>query len=99
MQGRHLEDFKNQSAPSVPIIKHPDVRRNLLWMKSYVDGMRSFFHYLISCATRGALEESEEKREYFTDLFDMLTPSIKDYLATRGHEVCIQAIQVYGGAG
>ncbi len=98
-QGRNLEDFKNQSAPSVPIIKHPDVRRNLLWMKSYVDGMRSFFHYLISCATRGALEETEEKREYFADLFDMLTPSIKDYLATRGHEVCIQAIQVYGGAG
>ena len=29
----------------------------------------------------------------------MLTPSIKDYLAVRGHEVCIQAIQVYGGAG
>ncbi len=98
-QGRNLEDFKNQSAPSVPIIKHPDVRRNLLWMKSYVDGMRSFFHYLISCATKGALEETEEKREYFADLFDMLTPSIKDYLAVRGHEVCIQAIQVYGGAG
>jgi hypothetical protein len=99
LQGRNLEDFKNQSAPSVPIIKHPDVRRNLLWMKSYVDGMRSFFHYLISCATKGTLEETDEKREYFADLFDMLTPSIKDYLATRGHEVCIQAIQVYGGAG
>ena len=29
----------------------------------------------------------------------MLTPIIKDYLAVRGHEVCIQAIQVFGGAG
>ena len=29
----------------------------------------------------------------------MLTPSIKDYLAVKGHEVCVQAIQVYGGAG
>lgn len=99
IQGRNLEDFKDQSAPSVPIIKHPDVRRNLLWMKSYVNGMQSFFHYLTSCATRGALGETEEERERFADLFDMLTPSIKDYLAVRGHEVCIQAIQVYGGAG
>ena len=99
IQGRNLEDFKDHSAPSVPIIKHPDVRRNLLWMKSYVDGMHSFFHYLTSCATRGALGETEEERERFADLFDMLTPSIKDYLAVRGHEVCIQAIQVYGGAG
>jgi hypothetical protein len=29
----------------------------------------------------------------------MLTPLIKDYLGVRGHEVCIQAIQVFGGAG
>lgn len=98
-QGRNLEDFKDHSAPSVPIIKHPDVRRNLLWMKSYVNGMHSFFYYLTSCATRGALGKTEEERERFGDLFDMLTPSIKDYLAVRGHEVCIQAIQVYGGAG
>ena len=99
IQGRDLADFKDRSAPSVPIIKHPDVRRNLLWMKSYVDGMRSFFHYLVSCSAKGEIAENEEEREYFADLFDMLTPSIKDYLAVRGHEVCIQAIQVFGGAG
>jgi alkylation response protein AidB-like acyl-CoA dehydrogenase len=99
IQGRALENFQNHSAPSVPIIKHPDVRRNLLWMKSYVNGMHSFFHYLTVCATRGELGKTPEERERFGDLFDMLTPSIKDYLAVRGHEVCIQAIQVYGGAG
>jgi len=99
VQGRALEDFQNHTAPSVPIIKHPDVRRNLLWMKSYVNGMHSFFHYLSACATRGALGETLQERERYGDLFDMLTPSIKDYLAVRGHEVCIQAIQVYGGAG
>ena len=99
VQGRNLEDFKDHAASSVPIIKHPDVRRNLLWMKSYVNGMQSFFHYLSTCATIGALGETPEEREKFGDLFDMLTPSIKDYLAVKGHEVCVQAIQVYGGAG
>ncbi len=99
VQGRNLEDFKDHSAPSVPIIKHPDVRRNLLWMKSYVNGMQSFFHYLSYCATRGIVGETPEDREKYGDLFDMLTPSIKDYLSVKGHEVCIQAIQVYGGAG
>ena len=99
IQGRKLEDFKDHSAPSVPIIEHPDVRRNLLWMKSYVNGMQSFFHYLSYCATRGVVGETPEEREKYGDLYDMLTPSIKDYLAVKGHEVCIQAIQVYGGAG
>jgi alkylation response protein AidB-like acyl-CoA dehydrogenase len=43
VQSRDLADFANPDAQAVSIIHHPDVRRNLLWMKSYVDGMRSFF--------------------------------------------------------
>lgn len=99
LQGRDLASFANPAAPSVAIISHPDVRRNLLWMKSYVDGMRSFFYYMAMCRTRGILAESPEEREKYDDMFELLTPLIKDYLAVHGHEVCVQAIQVYGGAG
>jgi alkylation response protein AidB-like acyl-CoA dehydrogenase len=99
IQGRRLEDFMDRSAPFVPIIEHPDVKRNLLWMKSHVEGMRSFFQFLVSCSTKADLAAGLEERELYRDLFELLTPSIKDYLAVRGHEVCIQAIQVFGGAG
>jgi hypothetical protein len=99
IQGRDLENFADHNAPSVSIIKHPDVRRNLLWMKSYVDGMRSFFYYMTVIGTRGNIAEKEEDRERQTDLFSMLTPVVKEYMAKRGHEVCIQAIQIFGGAG
>ena len=99
IQGRDLENFADHGAPSVPIIKHPDVRRNLLWMKSYVDGMRSFFYYMTLIGTQGNIAEKEEDRVHHTDLFSMLTPVVKEYMAKRGHEVCIQAIQVFGGAG
>jgi hypothetical protein len=70
-----------------------------LWMKSYVDGMRSFFYYMVACRTRAELAESTDDRELNNDMFEMLTPLIKDYLSVHGHEVCIQAMQVYGGAG
>jgi hypothetical protein len=43
--------------------------------------------------------KDEKERRLYDDLFGMLTPIIKDYLAVHGHEVCIQAIQVFGGAG
>jgi 3-oxoacyl-(acyl-carrier-protein) synthase len=99
IQGRDLENFADHNAPSVSIIKHPDVRRNLLWMKSYVEGMRSFFYYMTVIGTRGNIAEKEEDRERQTDLFSMLTPVVKEYMAKRGHEVCIQAIQIFGGAG
>jgi len=99
IQGRDLENFMDHSAPSVAIIRHPDVRRNLLWMKSYVDGMRSFFYYMTRQATKALNSETESERERSGDLFSMLTPVVKDYMAVKGHEVCIQAIQVFGGAG
>jgi len=99
IQGRDLENFTNHAAPSVPIIKHPDVRRNLLWMKSYVSGMRSFFYYMANCRSKAETAGTDEAKERSGDIFNMLSPIIKDYLAVKGHEVCIQAIQVFGGAG
>lgn len=99
IQGRDMNDFFNREAPSVAIINHPDVRRMLLWMKSYVDGMRSLFYYTAACRSKAALAESGAEREFYADLYDFLTPVIKDYLSVHGHEVCVQAIQVYGGAG
>ena len=99
IQGRDLADFANHAAPSVPIIKHPDVRRNLMKMKSYVEGMRSFFYYTTEISMKVATAKTEEDREFNDDLFSLFTPIIKDYLAVKGHEVCIQAMQVYGGAG
>ena len=99
IQGRDLENFGDHGAPSVPIIKHPDVRRNLLWMKSYLEAMRSFFYYLVVCSTKEQIAENAEEREYYGEVFSMLTPIVKDYLAVKGHDVCIQGIQVHGGVG
>lgn len=99
VQGRDLADFANHEAPSVPIIKHPDVRRNLMWMKSYLDGMRSFFYYMTVCGTQAICAQTDEVREAANDMFELLTPLIKDFLSVKGHEICVQAIQVYGGAG
>ena len=87
------------TAPPVAIINHPDIRRNLLWMKSYVCGLRSFFQYTNLCAEKAKLAESEEERQLNSDLYELLTPLIKSYTANRSYEVCVQAMQVYGGAG
>ncbi len=99
IQGKDILSFGDASVPSVPIIKHPDVRRNLLWMKSLVDGMRSFFYYMGITAAKGLLSEDEKEAKKCSGIFDLLTPIVKEYLSFKGHEVCIQAMQVYGGAG
>jgi hypothetical protein len=99
IQGRDLADGKNAKAPSVPIIRHPDVRRMLLWMKAHVDGMRSFIYYVARCFDLAECAADEKERNRNDDLIALLTPLIKAYCAERGHDVCIEAMQVHGGCG
>ena len=99
LQGKDLESIMEPDAPQVPIIRHPDVRRMLLWMKAHVEGMRSFI-YLISSLIDGQMcTDDDQKKEYNQGLIDLLTPVIKSYCSDRGFEICAEAIQVHGGYG
>jgi alkylation response protein AidB-like acyl-CoA dehydrogenase len=99
LQGRDIEKGKDPQAPQVPIINHPDVRRMLLQMKAYVEGMRSFVYYVAYCFDRQATAESSAQKERYGGLIELLTPIIKAYCSERGQSVCEQAIQVHGGYG
>lgn len=99
LQGRALENIMDSSAPQVPIIQHPDVRRMLLWMKAHVEGIRSLMYYGTSLMESESTSDSEKEREYAKGLLDFLTPVIKAYCTDKGVEVCSQAIQVFGGYG
>ncbi len=99
IQGRDLEAGKDAEAPSVPIINHPDVRRMLLEMKAYVDGMRSFVHFVGQCLEKETLATNEDERIHYKGFGDLLTPLVKAYCAQRGFDQCVQAVQVYGGYG
>ena len=43
---------KGDSAPPVTIVKHPDVRRMLLWMKAHKDGFRALLYFCALCGDR-----------------------------------------------
>jgi alkylation response protein AidB-like acyl-CoA dehydrogenase len=98
-QGRNLLEMMNPDATSVAIIQHPDVRRMLLWMKAYVEGMRSFVYYLGSCFDRETIAADDDQREYWHGLIELLTPVVKAYCTDKCFEVCTQAVQTYGGYG
>ncbi|MFA5906966.1 MAG: acyl-CoA dehydrogenase family protein, partial [Desulfobacula sp.] len=81
----------------VAIIGHPDVKRMLLTMKSYTQGIRSILLYIARCQDK-ALAIPEKRQEY-QDLVDILIPVGKGYVTDRALEVCDMAIQVFGGYG
>jgi hypothetical protein len=99
IQGKHLLSGKNAEAPSVPIIQHPDVRRQLSFMKAYVDGMRSLIYYGGLAYDMEHLAVDEQQKERYEDLSAILTPIIKGYITDKAMEVTSYAVQVYGGYG
>jgi hypothetical protein len=99
VQGRHLLNMGDKSAPPVPIIQHPDVRRMLLSMKSYVEGMRSLIYYVGYCEDMKEMAESEEEKDRYQGIIDVLIPICKGYVTDRAFDVCNTGIQVFGGYG
>ncbi len=99
VQGRHLLNMLDKAAPSVPIIQHPDVRRMLMTMKVYVEGMRSLLYYVGHCEDRLHTAADPETKAKYQGLIDFLIPIAKAYVTDRSVDVCNLGVQVYGGYG
>ncbi len=92
-------NLKNPREGSVPIIQHPDVRRQLMIMKSYVEGFRSLIYYSGRCFDRMAVADNDEEKTKYQKRIEILTPIIKGYITNRALDVCSHGIQVHGGYG
>ena len=83
----------------VPIIQHPDVRRMLMTMKTYTEGMRSLLYYIAYCEDLKSLSKNSEEKERYQNRIDFLIPVAKSYVTDRSVDVCSIGIQVHGGYG
>ena len=95
LQGRDVTGAKNPDGPADPLIVHPDIRRNLMDQKSFVEGARAFTFwgaYLIDRAHKNDDAEAD-------GLISLMTPVIKGFLTDKGFEYATAAQQVYGGHG
>jgi len=98
-QGALIQHMKHPESPRVPIIRHPDVRRMLMFMKSSTEGLRALMHLGGYCIDRSRAAEAEEEKELFQGYADLLIPLCKSVGSDLGFRVCETAIQVYGGYG
>ncbi|MBU1340128.1 MAG: acyl-CoA dehydrogenase [Proteobacteria bacterium] len=98
VQGKSLT-ATTKDAPSVPLISHPDIRRILLTMKSYSEGMRSTLFYVGLLEDMVRISDSEEDQRKYQGLIDVLIPVAKGYITDRAFEMCSHGVQVFGGYG
>jgi hypothetical protein len=95
LQGRDVTGAKNPNGPADPIIVHPDVRRNLMDQKSFVEGARAFALWGATLIDRSHRQNDAEAEA----LISLLTPVIKGFLTDKGFETTVLAQQTLGGSG
>ena len=83
----------NPKEPPVPIIQHPDVRRQLIEMKSRIDLFRLA---MLEAATSADLSDADPD---LARLNAWMLPLIKNFGAELGFETAGKSILVLGGAG
>jgi alkylation response protein AidB-like acyl-CoA dehydrogenase len=99
VQGRALTGPANPHGDADPIIVHPDVRRMLMTMRAYVEGMRALAYWVGLLIDVEERETDPARREEATDLVALMTPVIKAFLTDVGFEVTNLGLQCYGGHG
>ena len=100
VQGPDLTRMTDKTAPRVPIINHPDVRRSLLTQKAYAEGLRALYLYAAAhqdpvCAqlVSGASPELAAR------IHELLLPVVKSAGSERSYACLAESLQVLGGSG
>ncbi|TKA97948.1 acyl-CoA dehydrogenase [Cereibacter changlensis] len=95
LQGRSVSGGATTSGPADPLIVHPDIRRNLMDQKSFVEGARAFTFWGAQLIDRSVRQGDAEAE----GMISLLTPVIKGFQTDKGFEMAVAAQQVFGGHG
>ncbi len=95
LQGRAVTGVENPRGPADPLIVHPDIRRNLMEQKSFVEGARALTFWAASLIDR-SVRQGDAAAE---GLVSLMIPVIKGFQTDKGFEMAVQAQQVFGGHG
>jgi hypothetical protein len=96
VQGRAIG---NVSAERAPIVRHPDVQRMLLSMRSRIEAMRALSLFAAASADRASHHPDAEERALGQRRVEVLTPVVKGWSSEVGNEITGLGLQVHGGMG
>ncbi|MBM3346104.1 MAG: acyl-CoA dehydrogenase [Betaproteobacteria bacterium] len=84
---------------SVPIVRHPDVRRMLMGMKANIEAMRA-----LGCTVAASMDiahrhPDKAERQKHQAFADLMIPVVKGWFTETGVEVASTGVQIHGGMG
>jgi len=94
LQGRDLA-----GGGTVPIIRHPDVRRMLMLMKSQTEAARALAYVVAAALDVAGRHPDAKLRQQNQAFVDLMIPVVKGWSTETGIEVASLGVQVHGGMG
>jgi hypothetical protein len=87
------------SRAAAPIIRHPDVRRMLMSMKSQIEAMRALAYVAAASLDLSDKHPDAAIRKQHKAFIELMIPVVKGWCSETATELCSTAVQVFGGMG
>jgi alkylation response protein AidB-like acyl-CoA dehydrogenase len=95
LQGKDLV----QGGKTVPIIRHPDVRRMLMLMKSQTEAARALAYVVAASMDMMHKASSKDEKMKHQGFVDLMIPVVKGWSTETGIDVASLGVQIHGGMG
>jgi alkylation response protein AidB-like acyl-CoA dehydrogenase len=92
-------DIGGRGHEPVPIIRHPDVRRMLMDMKSHTEAMRALCYSAAAAVDLARHHPDPMMRARHHGYLELITPVAKAWCTDQGFEMASLGVQVHGGMG
>ena len=92
-------DIAGTSSQSVPIIRHPDVRRMLMSMRARTEAMRALAYVVAASLDKSHHHPDEKERARQRAFVDLMIPVVKGWSTESAIDIASLGIQVHGGMG
>lgn len=88
-----------RGGPKVPILRHPDVRRMLMSMRSRVEAMRALAYVTAAAQDNAHGNPDPVQREAARAFADLMIPVVKGWSTESAIDIASLGVQVHGGMG
>ena len=95
-QGKSNE---NKNGDTDLIIKHADIRRSLMNMKSIIEGERALSFWMAQQIDVSLNHNDQNVKKKAGEMVSLMTPVIKSFFTDMAMDITNEAIQIFGGYG
>jgi hypothetical protein len=88
-----------RGGPKVPILRHPDVRRMLMSMRSRIEAIRAVAYVTAAAQDHAHSNPDESARRKAQAFADLMIPVVKGWSTESAVDIASLGIQVHGGMG